>query len=208
MYTLIQRALPALGKEADVRAQLTEWAQQLQAKGRNLSVAAQLFSSDGPALIVSTRADDLNTLERYRHENMQDADWQNRAARLTQLLRGPVAAIVSERLILPTGSGPVGIVSRAVGFPALGKEREFRSITEDFVKASQAAGVRMGMSVRIFSSMGSAIEVIATHPDLAALDKTRKERASATREVVQAVHQLSREPIRQRIYEVLVPFVS
>src|SRR5260370_1271795 len=90
------------------------------------------------------------------------------------------------------------LIQRAL--PARGKERECRSITEDFVKASQAAGVRMGMSVRIFSSMGSAIEVIATHPDLAALDKTRKERASATREVVQAVHQLSREPIRQRIY--------
>jgi hypothetical protein len=207
MYTLVQRALPALGKEADVRAQLTDWAKYSQSKGRNIALSAQLFSSDGPALITTTLADDLNTLERYRHENLGDADWQARVARLLPLLRGPVAAIVSETLIPPGGSGPVGIVSRAVGFPALGKEREFRSITEDFVKASQAAGVRMGMGVRIFSPIGPAFQVTAVYPDLAALDKSRQERLSATREVVQAIHRISREPIRQRVYEVLVPLL-
>jgi len=104
------------------------------------------------------------------------------------------------------GSGPVGIVTAAVGFPALGKEREFRSATEDFVKASQAAGVRIGLSQRIFSSTGMVFEVNAAYPDLAAFDKSRQERMSATREVVQTAHQISREPIRQRVYEVLVPF--
>ena len=207
MYQLTQRALPGLGKEAEVRALLIEEAQRQQVtKGRNVAVSVQLFSSDGPAFNFSTRADELNTLEQYRHENVEDDDWRNRVEKLVQLLRAPVVTLVSESLIGLSGSGPVGIVTRAVGFPALGKEREFRSITEDFVKASQAAGVRIAMSQRIFSSTGIVFEVQAAYTDLAAFDKSRKERASATQEVARAAHAISREPIRQRVYEVLVPF--
>lgn len=207
MYTLTQRLLPALGKEADVRAQASEVTKYLQAKGRNTAILAQLFSSDGPSLIVLTRADELNTLEQYRRENLEDAEWQSRVASVTQSLRAPVAAVVAEMLTPPNGSGSVGIVQRAVGFPALGKEREFRSVTEEFVKSGQASGVRMTMSARIFSSTGPAIEVNSLFQDLAALDRSRTERASATRDIVRALHEISREPIRVRIYEVLVPLL-
>jgi hypothetical protein len=207
MYQLTQRALPALGKEAEVRGLLVEAAQHAQtAKGRNVAVSVQLFSSDGRAFNFSTRADDLNTLEHIRHENLEDADWRSRVARLVQLLRAPIVTIVSEGLIPLNGSGPVGIVTRAGGFPALGKEREFRAMLEDFVKASQAGGMRMAMSQRIFSSAGVIFEVQAAYTDLAAFDNSRKERASATQEVVRAGHEISREPIRQDLYEVLVPF--
>jgi hypothetical protein len=207
MYQLTQRALPALGKEAEVRALLVDAAQHAQsAKARNVSVAVQLFSSDGPAFNFSTRAGDLNTLEDIRHANLEDADWRSRVFKLMQLLRAPVITIVSESLIAAGGSGPVGIVTRAGGFPALGQEREFRTITEDFVKDSQAAGVRISLWQRVFSSAGVIFEVNAAYPDLAAFDKSRQERLSATREVVRAAHLISREPIRQRAYEVLVPF--
>jgi len=129
MYELTQRVLPGLGKETEVRAMLIEAAHHQQATGtRQVAVAAQLFSAEGPALLVVTRAEDLNTLERNRHENLEDADWRNRVAKLVQLL-APVVTTVAERLILPGGSGPAGVVSRAIGFPALGKDGEFRSIT-------------------------------------------------------------------------------
>jgi hypothetical protein len=209
MYQLTQRVLPALGKEAEVRAILIEGAQHDQAtKGRDVGVSVQLFSPDGPAFLVVTRADDLTTLERYRHENLEDADWRSRVAELLQRLRAPVATMVAERLIPASGSGSIGIVTRAAGFPALGKEREFRSITEDFVKASQAVGVRIGMSQRIFSPIGVVFGVQAVYTDMADFDKSRQERASATREVVQAAHQISRAPIIQRVFEVLVPLRS
>jgi hypothetical protein len=208
MYTLRQRALPALGKESEVRAQLTDWAQQLQGKGRNLALAQQLFSSDGPMLVVSTRADDLNALEQIRHANLVDADWQARAAKLVAILRGPVQTVVAETLIPVNGSGLVGVVQRSLGFPALGKDRQFRSITEEFVTSSQAAGVRMMLGQRVFSSTGSVFEVTSLYLDLAALDRTRQARAAITREVVQAVHEISREPIQTRVFEVLLPFPS
>lgn len=208
MYTLRQRALPALGKEADVRAQMTDWIKHLQTQGRSVALLTQLFSSEGPAVVVVTRADDLNTLERYRRENLADADWQARAARVVALLRAPVSALVHETLIPLSGTGPVGVIQRAVGFPALGKENQFVSLAEQLVKDAQAAGVRAGMSRRIFSSMGAAIELVSGYADIAALDQARRDRQSAVREFLRAAHEVSRDPFRVRVFEVLVPLPS
>ncbi|MBV9324996.1 MAG: hypothetical protein JO352_14535 [Chloroflexi bacterium] len=61
------------------------------------------------------------------------------------------------------------------------------------------------MATRLFSSIGQVYEVQVAYADLAAFDKSRKERASATRDAVQALHAVSREPIRQRFYDILVP---
>jgi hypothetical protein len=206
VFTLRQRVLPALGKGAEVRAQLTDWAQHLQGQGRALALSAQLFSAEGPALVVSTRAEDLNALDRYRRESQADADWQARAARLLPLLRGPVGAVVAEALLPVGGGGPAGVVQRAAGFPAPGQERRYREVTEAFVRARQAAGVRIGLGVRVFSASGPVVEVTSVHPDLAALERARTEGAEATREVVQALAELSRAPIQVRVFEVLVPF--
>jgi len=208
MYIHRQRIWPALGKEAEVRAQLIDWAKQLQGKGRNVALSQRLFSSDGPSLLASTRADDLNALEKFRHEDAADADWQARAAKLVALLRLPVDSVVAETLVPLNGSGPVGVVQIAVGFPGLGKERQVRSITEEFVKSGQAAGVRISLGQRVFSSTGAVIEVTTVFPDLASLDRSRKERLAVTAEIVKAVHDLSREPIKARLFEVLVPFPS
>ena len=206
MYTHRQRVWPALGKEAEVRAQLIDWAKQLQGKGRNLALSQRLYSSDGPVLVASTRADDLNTLEKFRHESLVDQDWQARAAKLVALLRRPVQSVIAETLIPVSGSGPAGVVQRAIGFPALGKERQVRSIVEDFVKAAQSTGVRMGMGQLVYNSTGTVIEVTSVFPDVAALDRTRQDRVAITREAAQAVHELSREPIQTRVFEVLLPF--
>jgi hypothetical protein len=208
VFTLRQRALPALGKAAEVRAQLTDWAQHLQEQGRPVAVLAQLFSAEGPTLVVSTRAEDLNTLDRYRRESQTDADWQSRAARLLPLLRGPVTSTVVEVLLPMSGSGPVGIVQAVAGFPALGQERRYRETTEAFVRARQAAGDRIGMAVRVFSAIGPVVEVTSVHPDLADLDRARTARAEAARQVTQALAELSREPLQGRLFEALVPFPS
>ena len=56
--------------------------------------------------------------------------------------------------------------------------------------------------------MGKGIEVTSLYPDLAALERTRQQRAAATRETLQSLHELSREPIQVRLLEVLVPFLS
>jgi hypothetical protein len=208
VYILRQHVLPALGKGPEVQAQLTDWVQYVQAQGRQVALLGQLFSAEGPALVVSTRAEDLNALERHRRESLAGADFQARAARLAPLLRGPVATVVAEVVIPVGGGGPVGVIQAATGFPAPGQERRYREITEAFVQDSQAAGVRIGMGVRVFSAIGPVVGVTSAHPDLAALERERKARAEAARPVLQALAELSREPLQVRVFEVLVPYPS
>jgi hypothetical protein len=121
-----------------------------------------------------------------------------------QRLRAPVETTISEILISPSGSGPAGLVTRTTGYPALGKDPEFRSIAMDGVTRDQAVGVRRGLSSQVFSSIGQAYEVITLFADLAEFDKVRKERFAETAEIVQKLHEISREPLRQRVYEPLV----
>ena len=102
----------------------------------------------------------------------------------------------------------MGVVQAAAGFPALGQERRFRETTEEFVRARQAAGDRAGMGIRLFSATGPVVEVTSVHPDLADLDRARKGRAEAARQVTQVLGELSREPHQGRVFEVLVPFPS
>ncbi|HEY3107660.1 MAG TPA: hypothetical protein VGL23_02850 [Chloroflexota bacterium] len=208
-YTLRQRIYPALGKEAEVRAQLTDWVKHLQGQGRDVALLSRLLSSEGLALVALTRANDLAEIERQRRANLADPDWQARAARVVGLLRAPVEAALFEAIVeVPTGAGlpAPGIVARAQGYPAVGKEQQARSIVEEFARAGQQAGLRQGASARIYSSEGSMLEVTTLYADLAELDRVRKERAEISRQAATAFHELSRAPIAQRIFEVVVPF--
>jgi hypothetical protein len=206
-YSLRQRIFPALGKEAEVRAQLTDWAKSLQGKGRDIALLSRIYSSEGSALVAVSRAEELSELERQRIENASDADWQARAARLIPLLRAPVQTGLFESIIPVPTTGPApGIVVRGQGYPAIGKDRQVRSIVEEFVKAGQQAGLRQGMNARIYSSDGSMLEVTTLYADLAEVDRVRKERAQITAAAVAAVGELSRAPIQQRIFDVVVPF--
>lgn len=208
MYAHRQRIVPAPGKGAEVRAHLTEWAKHLQESGRILNLSTRIFSSDGPVFVVTTRAEDLNTFDRYRQESLTDSDWQSRASRLTGMLGAPVQSVLAESLIQPQAipGATVGIVQRAICLPALGKERQVLSILEEFVQDGQKAGVRAGLGRQIFSSTGQAFILTSLYPDLAALDRTRQERAKITGEAAKAVSELSRSPIQVRLFEVLVGY--
>jgi hypothetical protein len=206
-YALRQWIYPALGKEADVRAQLTEWAAHLQGRGRSIALLSRIYSSEGSALVAVTRADDLAEIERQRRENAADADWQSRAARLVTLTRAPVRTELFDRIIpQPTGGGPAGVVAIAHGFPALGKEAQVRGIVEEFVRAGQQAGLRQGAAVRIYSSDGAVVEVVTAYADVAEAGRVRQERAQITAQAVAAIGELSRAPIEQRLLEIVVPF--
>ena len=206
MYSLRQRIYPALGREGEVRALVTEMAKYSQGKGRDVALLSRIFSSEGSALVAVTRAESLDALESYRRENTSDGEWLARAAKLSGMLRAPVQVGVFDMVIPPSGSGPAGIVARAHGFPALGKERQARSVLEEYVQSSQRAGVRQGLGVALFSATGPTLEITTVHESLAALERTRQERRSQIAEVAQAMGEISRAPIAQRIFEVVVPF--
>lgn len=211
MFVLRHRMYPALGKEAEARALLTEWVQHAQGQGEQAALAQRILSSEGPTLVVHRRYDDLATLDATRRANLADDDWQARVGRLSALSREPVRAILEERLLPPSGPSttPVGVVQRGFIAPALGKERQVRSILEEFVQDSHAAGrTQVSLWQRVFSEVGVQFTITATYADLADLAQVRQARAAITQAVVASVGELSRTPIAVRLFEVLVRFPS
>lgn len=209
MFMQRHRIYPALGKEAEVRALLTDWVRHAQGQGDQAALAQRILSSEGPNLVVARRYDDLVTLDKTRQANLADADWQARLATLSALIREPVRTVLDESLIQPSGrsSAPTGVLRRAGYQPALGKERQVRLMLEEFVQNGQAAGhTQLSLWQRVFSEVGVQFSITATYADMAELAQVRQARAAIRQTLVEAVSELSRAPVAVRLFEVLVPF--
>ena len=205
MFIQRTRIAPALGKGAAVEAELVQAVKNGQAKGRRVALGRRIFSSEGPAFVVTLLGDDLAALDAVRRENMADPDFQARGARLAPNLGDTIKQIVLEGIIVAPPRQGTTITVLTSAYPAAGKERQVVSILEEWTKAGQAAGVTVGLFRRVFSSDGASIAAIARYADLAEFDRFRRERAAISREAAAAVGELSRAPITQRVTETIVP---
>jgi len=207
MFMQRTRIAPALGKGPEVEALLVERVKAGQARGRRVGLSRRIFSSEGSLLSVILVADDLAGIERIRQENLADPSFQALATRLGPLVREASTIRVLESIL--TAPRPGTTISQLASVsPAPGKEAQVSSMLEEYVKAGQAAGVTIALWRRVFSSDGPMLAVLARYADPAELDRIRKERASITRELVVALGELSRTPIQQRLFEVVVPLPS
>ena len=66
---------PAMGKARDLRTLVEERIKKAQAAGRDISMSTPLFG-DVPALVVTTRYNDLAAFEKGRVQNLADKDLQ------------------------------------------------------------------------------------------------------------------------------------
>jgi hypothetical protein len=202
------RIYPTLGKEAEVRAFMTDWVKHAQEQGEQVALLQRIYSSEGSVLVALRRYDDLAAADARRRENLADADWQGRVATLNTMIREPLQQTLAEPIVpLVPSTAPVGAVQRAFFFPAPDKIGQMRSLLEEFVRAAHAAGrEQVGLSQHIFSATGPVLVITATHADVAALDQNRRDRAAVVQPLVAAAAPLSRAPIAVRLLEVLVPF--
>jgi hypothetical protein len=76
MFMLRHRIYATLGKEAEVRAFMSDWVKHAQGRGESAAQAQRIFSSEGPVLVVARRYEDLAALDERRRANQADADWQ------------------------------------------------------------------------------------------------------------------------------------
>jgi hypothetical protein len=207
VYLLRHRIHPALGKEAEVRADLIEHVKREQSKGRRVGLTQLLFSTEGPILVVGRWFDDLATLDQQRHAQLADAEWQEATLSLRLRSRDSIKTTLSESLIDPVPSGgTVGVVQRAFFYPALGKERQARAILEEFVRAAHASGrTQLSLWQQVFGVDGAVFTLLRTYADLSELDTVRKERRALVEALVTAIHEVSRAPAALRLFEVLVP---
>ena len=139
--TVRVRIYPAVDKVGEVRQFMTEWVKSAQGQGENLALAQRIYSSEGPALIVPRRYDDLAAADARRRENLASAEWQGRLATLNGMLREPIRQTIEESLVGPVApTGPVGCVRRIFFFPAPDKAGELRSKLTEFVQGTAGRG--------------------------------------------------------------------
>lgn len=208
MITVRVRVYPAFGKEAETRAHMTEWVKAAQRQGEKVGLAARVYSSEGSMLMVPRRFDDVSAADARRRENLGDAEWQSRVAKLGTLVREPLRQSIEETIIPPVSPDPsqVGIIQRAFFHPALDKVAQVCSTLEAFVRDAHAAGsTRVGLSQQIFSESGPLLVLTALRADMAELEMARKERAEPVGALISAVSPLIRAPIALRLLEVVVP---
>jgi hypothetical protein len=207
MFMQRTRIAPATGRLPEVEALLVERATAAQGWGRRVGLARRIFSSDGVALSATLVADDVAGIERVRQENLADPSFQALGAKMAPLLREVPTVRMLESLVTAPRTGTTITVLASVS-PAPGKEAQVTARLDEFVRAGQAAGVTTGLWRRVFSSDGPMLAVISRYADLAELDRVRKERAEATRDLAAAIGELLRAPVEQRLFEVVVPLPS
>ena len=97
-------------------------------------------------------------------------------------------------------------VTRTTGYPALGKQQEFRAIFEEWIKGQQAQGVRISLAVQLFSE-GVAYVSNARFDTLADYEKRRAKLLTDDKylAVVAKLGAISRSPAKNELFEVLVP---
>jgi hypothetical protein len=201
------RIYPTLGKEAEVRALMTDWVKHAQEQGERASLLQRIYSSEGSMLAVRREYDDLAAADARRRDNLGDADWQARVAKLNTLIRQPLQQALFEPIVpLLPSADPVGVVQRAFFSPTPEKAGQMRALLEEFVTAAHTSGRgQIGLAQLIFSATGPVQVVTATHADVAELDQQRQQRASVVQPLVAAAGPLSRAPIALRLFEVVVP---
>jgi hypothetical protein len=201
---------PDPGKGAEIQALLTEWIKEDQARKQGrVGLSRRIFSSEGPAFVVTGLEESLEEIERVRQENAADPDFQARAAKLAGLMSEPVKSTLFESIVLaPPSSSPRTVANLVSVFPKPGKERRILGILEELVKSSHAAGVTIGLWRRLYSSDGPVLQMVDRYADMAQLDRVRQERREINRETAAAVSELSRAPIVQRLTEVVVAIPS
>src|SRR5688572_11142192 len=122
MFIQRTRIAPALGKSAAVEAELVQSIKNGQAKGRRVALSRRILSTEGPAFVVTLLADDLAGIDRVRRENLADAEFQARAARLAPLVGDAVKMVLFESIIEAPPRQGTTITVLTTAYPAPGKE--------------------------------------------------------------------------------------
>ena len=96
---------------------------------------------------------------------------------------------------------------RGTHYPVFGKGPELRALLEERVKARQAQGFRVGLSAQMFGAEGVTYILTTIYPDLAALEKNRKENQSDPAFIAYQAKLtgLQRMPTKTELFEILVP---
>jgi hypothetical protein len=208
MITVRVRIYPKLDKVAEVRDFLAAWVKRGQEQGEQSALAQRIFTSEGPMLMIPRRYDDLAAADARRHENLADSGWQERLATLSTMIREPIRQSIEESVVpMATPIPNPGIIRRAFFYPAVEHAPDYRARLAEVVQTGHAQGRgRVALAQQVFSEAGPVLVVTTTHPDMADLDRVRRERAADVQALITSLAGISRAPVAVRLLEGIVPF--
>ena len=208
MYTQRIVHIPAIGKNADLRAALLERNASGNADAPH-ALGLTLFSP-APAFVHSIRFDNLAALETYMDRPL-DATFLAQGRKIDQCLAQQRISFLYEEL----AQGPAGVAAtpkfliRNRHCPAAGKGRDLRAVLEERVSRGGVPGlVRARLSMQLASLDGPAFQVTLLFASMADMEMYRSANQADSAFVAYQtkVASLSRTPMQQRIQRILANF--
>lgn len=99
MFLVRTLGYPAIGKEAEYRTLVVEFAKKIQAKGTEVSLSRQLFAPERTTLVAAFKFRDLADFEKFLGQSQTDPDFQALAAKLAPLSRESLRTELFEVLV-------------------------------------------------------------------------------------------------------------
>src|SRR2546422_1945924 len=198
-FAVSTQIYPALGRNREVRGLLEEWVRGAQARGMAFSLTERVYPFEGVAYSTRVVLPDLAALERLRDQLARDQSYLALVDKVSSLTRQPARRILTQIIVPMAEAGPPGrYVTRSLGYPAAGSEREMIGVVTEFVQRRQAEGARrMQLAVDLYNPTGPVLIVARGVADLAEAERNLAETQSNPVIVAVAakVAAMSRQPI-------------
>ncbi|MCH7787725.1 MAG: hypothetical protein IIC22_09455 [Chloroflexi bacterium] len=164
----------------------------------------------GPVFVANRVFDNMEALEKFRDQIVSNPTYRESIEKAAPLRRKDIDIEIFNVLVPPSGeNAPRRYVLRSHGYPALGKETLVASIITEVVKSGQAERPYTRLSRQIFGSQGVVFVYGDSFETLAEFENVMINNPSASLQAAAAqVTSLSRAPIVNELYEVLIPFPS
>ena len=211
MISTVRVYRPALGKQAALRALLTESVRTRQSDGADTNLQQQIYSSQGPAFTSTTWHEDVAAMDARRKAVEGSQEFGRFQERLSGLLASPQTVRIYETVVqVPRTGGHLaagGIVVRRFWTPAVGRMGAAERVLREAVQQWQNEGHRIGLSRRIMQDEAPYLVTTNLHPDMAdysaGMDAIRN--SEGIRAFFEQINPLLATPQVVRFFEVLVP---
>ena len=199
---------PAIGKAGELRTLIEENVKQSQADGVRTTLIQKVVFDSGPVFVANRVFDNMEALEKFRDQIVSNPTYRESVEKAAPLRRKDIDIEIFNVLVPRSGENVPGRYTfRALAYPALGKEPLVRSIMTESVKSYQAERPFSMLSAQLFSSQGVVFVFSDSFETLAEFENVTINNPSTSLQAAAAQGiSLSRAPIVNELYEVLIPF--